>query len=645
MKNKRIAPEIIVGTFFVSVIFFLLGLQWLRGLSTFWSDLTYLHQSWRAGPAMMIMAGRTPLWEPSLYFGMPMAASMQGGLFYPPTILFYLFGFSTATACFQALHLLLAGFLCALWLRTWRLSWGASLGGALVFAFSGVMIARLPYLNHLATLTWTPALGLFFRRPAQLAAILALMIFAGYPTFIPGCACAVWAVAVAARTQRTCWRAAAMNWALAGLLAAAVAAVQLLPGLELAVFSRRAAGVGLVEALTWGFQTIDFLQWLGPLAVGWSRFHPADDWYKTVYLGVFGACAAGYGAAALPRKRALILVAALSAVFLLTLGGSNPVSSELWGKLSFLRFVRYPGNLSYIALPLFAVLAGAGISRGRAGSALVLALAVELIFIGRSATPLAPKSLFTEAGVLARTLQETLGSTRYLISPRALQASTGSGVFDWKQRLYGLTNAPYRIRAATNFGEPLVPAASYAVMDALFTLPGADAAAGWMPWIGASRLLTPEKVDSARLSSEGRSLWEVSRVRGQVSLAYRLSPEQGASFPEEWPPAPPPLGAPLELRWPREDRFEVSGFGEGWVFVSEPRFPGWTIALSSGEKELRVTSRPALEAFQKVATPAGPWTIRWRYEPLPWRVGLIVTWASLLALGASWYHRVVATTS
>lgn len=644
-ERPLVGRESAVAAILVAAIIALLGGAWVRGLSAFWSDLTYLHHGWRAAPAMLIEAGRAPLWEPSLYFGMPMAGAMQGGLFYPPTLFYYLFGFATATALFQALHLFTAGWLCVLWLRSCRLSWGASLGGALLFALGGVMIARLHFLNHLSTLAWAPALALFFRRPVPLALTLALMVLAGYPTFIPGCAAAAWVVAYAARTKRWSWAGGARDWVVAGILAGALAAVQLLPGLELAAHSRRSSGVGLAEALTWGFTPHDLLQWIGPMVIGMRNFHPAIDWTLCVYLGLAGAAAVAFGVFSIPRRRALVLTVALVIVVVLTLGASNPLSAALWeGAASPLRFVRYPGNLAYLALLPLSALAAAGFSDRRAGPALVLLAALELLVLGRSATPLATRSLFVEPGPLVRALQENQGDTRYLISPKALQASKGTDIFDWKQRLYGLTNAPYHLRAAANFGEPLVPASSYAVMDALMSLPSADAAAGWMPWIGASRLLTPEPVSTGRLMAEKRALWAVSRVRGPVALAYRLTLKDGAALPEAWPPHPPDVArAPLSVRREREDRFDVSGEGEGWVYVAEPRFPGWTTVLSVAAVERRVFPKPALGAFQKIETPAGPWSLRWRYEPALWCYGLLIGCFSWIALAWSWYHRAVAT--
>jgi hypothetical protein len=100
ISDEQIAAAVIAG---VLLIFF--APIWLRGHSPFWGDLTYLHHAWRSSPAQQVQSGQAPLWEPSLYLGMPMAASMQGGLFYPATLVYYFFGFATGTAMFEFLHL------------------------------------------------------------------------------------------------------------------------------------------------------------------------------------------------------------------------------------------------------------------------------------------------------------------------------------------------------------------------------------------------------------------------------------------------------------------------------------------------------------------------------------------------------------
>jgi hypothetical protein len=642
IRPRSFSPEISVAVFFAAAASLLLAPFWLSGRTPFWGDLTYLHQAWRASPAASIQAGAAPLWEPSLYFGMPMAASMQGGLFYPPTILFFNFHFVDAVAMFHWIHFFLAGFLTTLWLRTLRLAWGPCAGGGLSLALGGVLISRIPFLNHLAVLAWAPALAIFFRRPAALGAALALMFLAGYPTFIPGTAAAAWGLAWALRRRRegrpSAWAA---DWALAGVAALAVCGAQLVPALELTSLSRRSAGVGLTEALTWGFRLGDLRQWLSPLFVPLSAFRPEVDWWKCVYLGVVASSSAGYGLWVLPRRRAAAVAALLAAVVLLILGSSNPVSLAVWRHLPLLRWIRYPGNVAYMALLPLAMLAAVGLAHGEKSEYLVAAMALELLAFGWISTPSAPRAIFTEAGPLVRALQARLGETRYLISPRALEASSGAGVEDWKTRLYGLTNAPYRLSAVANFGEPLVPAPNYTAMDRVLSAASLSEAAAWMPWLGASRLLTPEPASSPLLVREERELWHLSRTAQPAALAYLLSEEAGSALPADMPTKPPPPPAvPLVTERSRADRFTVSGEGAGWVYVAEPRYPGWRVQLVTPRGEGAAVSFPALGPFQKVAVSAGPWTIRFRYDPASWHWGVVMSVAALLAAACYWYHRV-----
>jgi hypothetical protein len=414
----------------------------------------------------------------------------------------------------------------------------------------------------------------------------------------------------------------------------------LLPALELAGLSRRASGVAPDEALKWGFALADLRQWLSPLFVPLASFSPAADWWKCVYVGVAASAAAGLALRRLPPRRAAAFVLMLAAVAVLILGGSNPLSRALWLHFPPLRYVRYPGNLAYLAALPLAALVGAGLARAERAPLLAALIAAELVCCGWRSIPGAGRGLFTDAGPLARALQDRLDGTRYLISPLALETVRGRDAADWKARLYGLTNAPYRLRAVANFGEPLVPAPNYAVLERLYAARSLAEAAAWLPWVGASRLLTPGPASSPQLVSEGRSLWSVSRAAAPVALAYQLSTEAGAALPGDLPDfAPPAAGRPLAESREREDRFAISGEGAGWVFVSEPRYPGWRADLETPSETGPVETRPALGAFLKVAVPDGPWTLRFLYDPDSWRLGVLLTLASLLAFGSYWYHR------
>jgi len=606
---------------------------WLGGWTYFWGDLTYLHHPWQASLALSLQSGQLPLWDASSYFGMPMAARMQNAAFYPGQLPFFLFGFSDALALFHAAHYWLAGWLMTLWLRSLRLGWAPALGGGILYALGGGLFSRIPFLNHLSTLSLLPATLLFFRRPALLGLTLAAAFLAGFPPIFIGLAAAAWSAAAVAEAGRGAafFRDAARAWVVAGVLAAALAACLLIPGAELFFLSRRASGIPIEEALLYGYNWRDLLGWVSPLLTAAGRYAPAMEWWKCSWLGFAGAAAALWGLARLPRRERLGAALLLAGVGALMLG-----SRWAWEALPPLKLIRYPGNLFYLALPLLSYLAAKGLSAlpPRWRAAALLAMALELSLYAAGSMPLAPRSLFTSAGPLVRHLQEKLEGGRYLLSPVALNRNVGAGVFDWKHRLYGISNAPYRLRAAANFGDPLSPTACFKVMDFLFTRPGADAAAEFFPWLGIRYLLTPLKVEgSNRLVHEETLLWELYRTRAPASSAW-LFDETGGSALSFGLPLSPPTGParPLESRRAREDLFEVSGEGPGWLFLAEPLLPGWKARLLAPEGERPLAVEPAWLAFQKARVPAGPWTAAFRYDPASWRWGLALTLLSLAAL-------------
>ncbi|MBI5882736.1 MAG: hypothetical protein HZB91_06485 [Elusimicrobia bacterium] len=664
MKTFRLERDAAAALFFAGAALLLVLPPLLAGRAPFWGDLTYLHHPWRALPAQLIQSGRLPLWNPFVYFGMPMAASMQGASFYPMTLLFHLFGFPTALAMFHLFHYWLAGWLMYLWLRSLRLSTLACLAGGAAYALGGLMLSRMQFLNHLAVLSLAPSLLLFFGRPALLSLALGLAFLAGYPVFLPGLALSAWALRFVLKKpgDRAGLRRDAAGWLLAGFGAMAMTAFILLPALELAMDCRRSAGMGLAETLKWGFEPKDLAQWVSPLLS--ASFDPASGWWKCCYLGFAGWLAVGLGLRALTWKKAAGLALIFGVVAFLALGGSTPASLAVWKHLPALKHVRYPGNLTYLALPCLAILVAAGVEALRRSGPgriqyghvwaglLALAVAAELSIYAFRAMPEAGRDLFSSPGPLVRKLQASLGGERYLLSPLALESNVGWGVRDWKWRLYGMTNAPFRLPSAGNFGEPLAPRGAYAFMDLLYNQPGAEYASRLFRWCGVSMLLTPGELPAAKkgeLVHEGKTLWEIYRLGG-ISRAYWFGEAAGFALPEAIPDAMDagrlsrlPLGRPVVLRRSREDRFVVEGAASepGWVYAAEPFYPGWEAFLETGYSLEPVLPIRALSAFQKVRVPAGAFRLRFRYDPWTWKLGLCLTLASLMGFCLYWYNHLL----
>ncbi|HBL18022.1 MAG: hypothetical protein A2X36_07585 [Elusimicrobia bacterium GWA2_69_24] len=625
----------------------------LLGEPFYWGDLTYLHHPWRALPAEMAQRGTPPLWNPYVYFGMPGAAHMQGAAWYPGTVLFHLFPFAAALPLYLLVHFWLAGAFSYLWLRRLAFSRWAAAGAAAAFMLGGLMIGRLPFLNHVSGLALLPAFLLFAGSPVLLGVAFAAAFLSGYPPLLAGGALAAWLVSAAAdarggspaETARAALRAAG-RFAAAVLLAAALGAVLLLPALDLARESRRSSGIQAQESLTWSFAPKDFAQFAAPPLVPEEEFSATRNWWKTAYWGWAALGAAALGAVRLGAGGAVAAVIYLAGTAVLLLGGATAPSAWLWTHLAPLTYIRYPGTLAFLAAPLFLFLIAGGLHGRRAAPWAALAIVAELLSYAAGAQPAAARGYFTDTGPLIRVLRREAGERRYLPSPLALNWQAGKGTdldsarLDFKHRLYGVTNMPYHLSSGGNFGEPLVPRRTYDFMDLLYRQPGLPGIVPWLGWADIGIVMTRTAQRPAGLVYLGDSLWHLYKEPGPGGRATWFDEEAGGRIPAAAsdPAALPRLaaGVPLEFRRADENRFQVSGdrAAPGWIYVAEPPGPGWTATWVGDGRARSAALEPALTAFVKLRVPAGRWSVFFRYEPRPWRIGLAF---SVLALcGLAW---------
>jgi hypothetical protein len=209
-----------------------------------------------------IRAGRIPTWNPFQMAGYPFLAAQITGVLYPPQVLLAtLLSPARAHEAHSLLHLAAAGFFTWLFLR--RLGVGAwgGFAAAVVFLLSPEMVGRTYNTPYLSTAIWLPAMfwtahGLVTEARLRWAIGLAL---AGALSFLGGntqgavysaqAAAAFWAFGLWAFTPPGRRLAAVGLTVVAGGLALALVAPQLLPTLELAGQGARGLpGLDLEEA-------------------------------------------------------------------------------------------------------------------------------------------------------------------------------------------------------------------------------------------------------------------------------------------------------------------------------------------------------------------------------------------------------------
>ncbi len=209
----------------------------------------------------MIAQGTLPLWNPYIFGGMPLLAAIQPGVLYPPNWLFAILpvGVAMNAVVILTYHLSLAGGY--LYGRALRLNRLSALVSGLAFTFGGFMIGHLEDTNYIAAAAWLPWLMMAIEKLHQATSwreswrwviagsvIVALHIFAGLPQatmqilLISGpyfiFSFLLRRESQQSRQSRLRFLAAGAALAVCGAL---LAAIQLLPALELQREGERAA--------------------------------------------------------------------------------------------------------------------------------------------------------------------------------------------------------------------------------------------------------------------------------------------------------------------------------------------------------------------------------------------------------------------
>jgi hypothetical protein len=314
LRSTALVALALVGTY----------LFWIEYLPPFrrvhlYSDIEGYHWPLLVTALDAIRHGRFPLWDPSIYCGIPFAGNIQASLFYPPTWLLFAASIFNKHVLFLTLeawvflHGCLALCLCFAWLRGREASRGASLLGAMGFAYGGYMVSQINHVGVVTGYAWTPLawLGIdqairrgSWRPMWKVVAASALCFLAGYPaSFV------AFAIGTIVYATARSWR-----YGLASAVAIAaslgVAAVQLLPAVE-------ASGMKVFDP-KYGRGIHDVIFYLHFLVPDWVGFQVGEP-HLYLYLGapvLFGLLWM-----VKDRDSSALAVLAASAIFITNPGG------------------------------------------------------------------------------------------------------------------------------------------------------------------------------------------------------------------------------------------------------------------------------------------------------------------------------------
>lgn len=403
----------------------LFGIDLIRGRALFWGAPLLQFTPWHTAAKEIAFLGHFPLWNPWLGMGAPLLANYQSALLYPPNWILLATDVSWGQTLLVLLHLIWAGFGMALLARSVRLGAFAQAIAGLAYGMSGYLVARSGFLSINAAAAWLPwilfaAEGLSQKPKPRTVALLGLVLGLQW---LSGHAQIAWytlilaAAWVAYRTRFYSGSAgkAVVSLVAAGVLAFAIAAVQLIPTLEYMSVSNRAGDLDPEFALTYSFWPWRLFGLVAPDLYGNPRtadfWGYGNFWEDAIYIGVLPFLLA-VGALFSKRSGRLrwFLLGTAAVAFLLSLGNNTPIFTFLFENVPTFSLFQAPTRWNLWLIASLSLLAGLGaehwkvaggrklywIRLGTAGSVAVLVVAA---LIGLIETDIQPT--FTRAIAVA----------------------------------------------------------------------------------------------------------------------------------------------------------------------------------------------------------------------------------------------------
>ena len=278
----------------------------------YYHDIQYYFYPYRKLVVDQVRAGNLPLWNPYAFSGIPLLGDGQTAIFYPPNWLFFFLPAVVALNYVILTQFSIAGVGMFCWSRGLGLGRMPAVIAALAYMFNGFITTRVVHLSIMSGAALIPLVfwrvDRFQRHPSgkrfALAALaVAAQGLAGHPQvpIYTAAGVALYSL-VRALYTRTGGSIGSMRRAMLWLAAIYIAgyglgAVQLLPWIDFARLSPRAASASFALVAGQSIVETDWLLFLFPYIYGGvktSLFHPGSPslgsaiyiWERSAYLGI-----------------------------------------------------------------------------------------------------------------------------------------------------------------------------------------------------------------------------------------------------------------------------------------------------------------------------------------------------------------------
>jgi hypothetical protein len=318
--------------------------------------------------------GELPGWNPLNNCGIPFLAQWCPMVFYPFSLIYLILPLSWSLGFFCLCHLMVAGLGMHSLAKRWVGSaWAASVAG-IAFAFNGLMLNSLSWPHYMAAFCWMPWVvqwtELAWRngrgRILAAAGVGALQMLTGAPEIVFFTWIFLLALfGVEMGRREFPWRPGLARLAGVVLGVAGLAAIQLIPFLELLQHSQRSSHFAAEQ---WAMPVSGWANFLVPL----FRCHPSayglyfqhtQHWTVSYYLGIGILALAILAIWQRPSWQVRFLAAVTGASLLLALGKDGYVYAALQAIVPAVGFMRFPVKFVVWAIFSLPLLAAFGLGR------------------------------------------------------------------------------------------------------------------------------------------------------------------------------------------------------------------------------------------------------------------------------------------
>jgi hypothetical protein len=379
-------PDVIASSLLVvlGVLFFADVL--FTSKNFYFRDILNFHYPLRKVLIDSYARGEWPLWNPYVYLGQPMLANPNYMAFYPSNLFHLFLPFNYAFKLHFVIHPILASLGVYFLQRRLSLPPIACFGGAVVYAFSGIVLSFLNLYNFVPSVALLPWIGWALlnaldRRTSGSVLLFGLLLafqILSFDLFIALCdlllllALALVYVLQSADKVRDTLRILRIGL-LGGLFAVCLAAIQILPTLELVPLSVRGTGFKFGTVTLWSLHPMDLLNMIVPNLFGYpftlskrlywgEAYHFGREGYLVSFFVGIGSILMVLLSFWSVRRRARVVFLALGSLSVfLALGRSNPWWAWLYSYVPVFRTGRYPVKLVLILAIAISLLTALGL--------------------------------------------------------------------------------------------------------------------------------------------------------------------------------------------------------------------------------------------------------------------------------------------